>query len=470
MKVALVFVPLLLEKNWSALKAQDKHIGIMPPLSLAYVASTALGAGHDVIIIDAAAERLNLDGIVARIKEYSPDILGFTITTYGFHQTLSWIRKIKQRTGLPVVAGGWHFSLYPQETMSHPEIDYAVIGEAGYTFPEFLQALQNGSDLSQIEGLIFRKGDEVVMNAPRRQVPDINQVPFPARHLLKNELYYNILTKRRNFTVMLSARGCPFRCLFCDLKSIKFRQRSAVNFVDEIEQCHRTFNVNEIDIYDSSFTINKKRVFEICSEIRRRNLDIVWSVRTRVDCVNKEMLSALKSAGCHTLMYGIESGNRDILKNLRKDVSLEYIREVVEFTKECGMKALGFFIVGAPGETKDTIRQTMRFANSLPLDYIQVTRMTPLPNTEIYQMYLKKYGRDYWRDFTKDISVERQLPLVGTNITHSQALKYIRKIYLGFYFRPGYIFRALMRINSFLEFKNSVLAALGMLTSRQHLE
>lgn len=469
MKLALVFVPMRLEKNWSALKAQDEHVGIMPPLSLAYVASIAEKAGHNVIIIDAVAERLSFEEVMTRLKTFSPDLLGFTITTYGLYQNLDWIKRIKERMNVPVVVGGWHLTLYPAETLTHKEIDYAITGEADCTLPKFLRALENSENLRTVKGLAFKEGGKIIVNPPGDIVMNIDETPFPARHLFKNDRYHNILTSRKNFTVMLSARGCPFRCIFCDLKTKKFRMRSPENFVDEVEVCYKEFGVRSMDIYDSSFTVNKNRVYAICEEMKRRKLDIDWTVRTRADCVDGDLLKAMREAGCNTAMYGIESGDPQILKNLRKDTNLEHIKEVVELTKRYGMKALGFFIVGSPGDTPETVDKTIGFACDLDLDYVQFTKMTPFPNTEIYEMYKKEYGEDYWQKFTLDQRNEKELPLVGTSITEKEAFAYLKKAYLRFYFRPTYILRALMRMDSLMELKNNIRAAIGLLLSKQHL-
>ena len=469
MKLALIFPPARLTKNWSSLKAQDDEVGIMPPLSLAYVAAVAEKAGHEPVIIDAVAEQLSLQDVINKIRELSPDLLGFTITTYGFYQNLDWIKRIREVVNIPVLVGGWHLSLYPKETMAHTEIDYAITGEADGAVPDLLNALAAGDDLGKINGIAYRNNGETVITPLRDPVQDIDTTPFPARHLFKNENYYNVLAKRRNFTVMLSARGCPFRCSFCDLKTKQFRMRSAKNFVDEIESCYRDHGIRSIDMYDSSFTVDKKRVHEICNEIIRRKLDLDWTVRTRADCVNKELLEVMSRAGCTTLMYGIESGDPEILKSLRKDTSLDHIRNVVRWTKEYGMKALGFFIIGSPGDTPETIERTIDFMCELPLDYVQVTKMTLFPNTEIYEMYMKEYGEDYWRNYTLDQSCEKELPLIGTNLTEKEAFGYIKKAYMRFYFRPSYMFKALMRMGSIMEFKSNVKAAFSILMSKQHL-
>lgn len=467
MKIALVFTPLKLERNWSTLVFQDKHIGIMPPLSLAYVAAIAEKSGHKVIIIDAVAESLSLDDIIARINHFSPDILGFTITTYGFHQTLSWIKKIKDKVRLPAMVGGWHLSLYPEETMAHEAIDYALIGEAENSLPSFLKAIEMKKPLNDVPGLVYRENSRIVINPVVNFPEHIDRAPFPARHLLKNERYFNILSRIKNFTVMLSARGCPYRCIFCDLKTNKFRMRSAINFIDEVEHNYKEFGIKEFDVYDSTFTVNKERVKLICQEINKRKLKVYWTARTRVDTVDKDLLKEMAGAGCNTIMYGIESGIPEILKVLRKDSDIERIKNTLKWTKHAGIKTLGFFMLGSPGETYKTAIETIRFSTKLELDYVQFTRLTPFPNTEIYQMLMDDGFGDYWREFTLDPSIERELPLVRTNITSKEAMQLVRKAYLYFYFRPSYILKAIKRTKSLLELRNSLRAAIGIFLSKQ---
>lgn len=447
--------------------AQDEHMGIMPPLSLAYVAAIAEKAGHKVIIIDAVAEKLSLEGIIARIQQFAPDLLGFTITTYGFHQALSWVKKIKDEVKLPVVVGGWHLSLYPRETMAHRVVDYAILGEAENSFAYFLNTLEIKGDLKDVPGLAYRENEEIKINPPAPSLQALDTIELPARHLLKNNLYFNILSRMKNFTVMLSARGCPYRCIFCDLKTRKFRQRSVINFVNEIEQNDKEFHIKEFDIYDSAFTIDKDRVRAICAEIKKRKLKVYWTARTRIDTVDKELLGEMAGAGCHTIMYGIESANPDILKTLRKDADIERIEDTVKWTKTMGIKALGFFMIGSPGETYKTAIETIRFSAKLNLDYVQFTKLIPLPNTEIYQMFIEDGFGDYWREFTQDPSVERELPLVRAGITSREAMRLVRKAYLYFYFRPGYILKAIIRTKSFFEFRNSFRAAIGILLSKE---
>lgn len=461
--MALIFTPTLAEKNWTTIKAHERNVGVITPLSLAYVAAVAEKAGHQAMIIDSVAGRLSVEEVVAELKAFSPDLLGFTMTTYVFYQTLSWIKILKEKTGLPVLIGGQHLGTYPKETMTHSEIDYAVLGEAEITLPKLLRALETGSSLRQVKGIAYRQKNRVVFTSPQDRVVPIDQVPFPARHLLDNSLYYNLVSRRKNFTPMVTARGCPFRCIFCDLKKAKFRMRSPKNLVDEIEECHRDYKVREIDFYDSSFTVDKNRVLAICQEIRKRKLDIDWSARTRVDCVDKEMLRELAKAGCVRIMYGIESADPKILKTLRKGIDLERIKKVIGWNKEYGMEALGFFMIGSPGETQATAARTIKFACELPLDWVQFTKTTPFPATELYQMFLDDGGGDYWRRFVLDPKHEKPLPMVRTKLTQAEAQQLIRKAYLAFFLRPQKIWASLKKMRSVGDFYRSVRAMIDMI-------
>lgn len=462
MRLALIYTPTFPENNWTAIRAQERNLGIIPPLSLLYVAAVAEKAGHKVIIIDAVADRLTIEQVISQLRDFSPDILGFTMTTYMFHQALKWIKEIKKRTGLPILIGGQHLGTYPVETMTHQEIDYAVIGEAEITLPKLLLALEKDHRLAGVKGIAYRKNGRVVFGAPQDEFMDIDKIPFPARHLLDISKYYSIVSRRKNFTPMVTTRGCPFRCIFCDLKKTKWRMRSPKNIIDEVEECYRDYDVREVDFYDSSFTADKNRVSEICQEIKRRKLDFAWSMRTRVDCVDKKMLKEIAGAGCVRIMYGIESSDPNILKTLRKGITIERIKDVIGWTKKYHIESLGFFIIGSPGETQETAEATIKFACSLPLDWVQFTKMTPFPATELYQMMMEDTGEDYWRQFVLNPSNERPLPLVRTKMTPREAQELVRKAYLSFYFRPRMILSALEKIHSIDDFSKSLRAVLDM--------
>jgi anaerobic magnesium-protoporphyrin IX monomethyl ester cyclase len=467
LRVALVYPPYGPVKNEPGIKTVKENYGIFPSLSLLYVAGILESAGAEVLFIDAHAEGLTLDETVARLTAFGPSYIGYTITTYLFFQTLDWIKAIKARTGTPTIVGGVHLSIYPRETLTHEAIDYAVTGEAELSLPNLLHALENRRDLRDVKGIAFRvggpthTGGEVVVT-PTEKTIDVDEVPFPARRLIDNSLYYSFISKYKNFTCFITSRGCPYKCIFCEQGSKAFRARSPKNVVDELELCVNEFGIRELDFFDSSFTIRKDRVIEICEEINRRKLDIVWAARTRVDCITKDVLSAMRRAGCARIYYGVESGNREILKVLKKSTSLELVKRVVRETREEGIDTFGYFMLGNPYETPATIRQTIRLAIEMDLDYAQFSKVTPMPATEMYTMMLEETGRDYWREFVLNPH-DDLVPRPRCNMTDAEIQRWTRIAYLRFYYRPEMIKRQLSRVKSVDELRRSAETAWQMI-------
>jgi anaerobic magnesium-protoporphyrin IX monomethyl ester cyclase len=467
LRVALVYPPYGPVKNEPGIKTVKENYGIFPSLSLLYVAGILERAGAEVLFIDAHAEGLSLDETVARLEAFGPSYIGYTITTYLFFQTLDWIKAIKARTGTPTIVGGVHLSIYPRETLTHEAIDYAVTGEAELSLPNLLHALENRRDLRDVKGVAFRvggstqEGGEVVVT-PTEKTIDVDDVPFPARRLIDNSLYYSFISKYKNFTCFITSRGCPYKCIFCEQGSKAFRARSPKNVVDELELCVNEFGIRELDFFDSSFTIRKDRVIEICEEINRRKLDIVWAARTRVDCITKDVLSAMRRAGCARIYYGVESGNREILKVLKKSTSLELVKRVVRETREEGIDTFGYFMLGNPYETPATIRQTIRLAIDMDLDYAQFSKVTPMPATEMYTMMLEETGRDYWREFVLNPHDEL-VPRPRCTMTDAEIQRWTRIAYLRFYYRPEMIKRQLSRVKSVDELRRSAETAWQMI-------
>ena len=463
-KVALVYPPYGPVRNEPGIKTVRENYGIFPSLSLLYVAGILERAGCEVLFIDAHAEGLTLEETVARLKTFGPDYVGYTITTYLFFQTMDWIKAIRAEIDAPTIVGGVHLSIYPRETLGYSAIDYAVTGEAEAALPAMLDALVRGRDLSQVKGIAYRQPDGEIVVTPKAADCDVNAAPFPARHLIDNSLYYSFISKYKNFSCFITSRGCPYKCIFCEQGSKPFRARSPKNVVDELELSNREFGIREFDFFDSSFTIRKDRVIAICDEIKRRKLDIVWAARTRVDCITDDVLKAMRSAGCTRIYYGIESGNREILATLKKSTSLEMYHDVIARTRANGIHTFGYFMVGNPYETEATIRQTIRLALSLDLDYAQFSKVTPMPATEMYTLLLKETGRDYWREHIV-AGVDDDIPRPLCDMTDAEIQRWTRLAYLRFYYRPQYMARALSRLKSVDEFRRSAETAIQMLTS-----
>ncbi|MCK5180524.1 MAG: radical SAM protein, partial [Candidatus Omnitrophica bacterium] len=374
MKVALVFNPFKYKVHEENIRIVQKYFGLFPPLSLAWVAAIAERAGHEVIIVDARTLNLSMEETLKILEDFKPDIMGFMMTTYMFHDTMSWIRFLKERLQVPVMAGGYNLRIYPRETLSHPEINFGIVEQSYYTVPRLLEELESGRrDFDHVPGLIFKRDGEIIVT-PHEQKIDFDKFPNPARHLLPNELYAEFPTERRNFTVMVTSLGCPYGCSFCEAGRTQYNPRSPETVVAEIEECYHKHGIREIDIFDYEFTGIRKRVLEICRLLQEKKLDLTWACRSRIDTVDKELLRQMKLAGCRRIYFGLESGVQEILDKVSKGISLAQIKEVIKMCQELGIRSLGFFLIGAPGDTKDNVERTVAFAKELDLDYVQFSK------------------------------------------------------------------------------------------------
>jgi radical SAM superfamily enzyme YgiQ (UPF0313 family) len=267
-------------------------------------------------------------------------------------------------------------------------------------------------------------------------------------------------------TTIFTSRGCPFRCRFCDRPHLgkSFRARSAANVVDEIQACV-DLGIGEFLVYDDTFTVNRRRVIEICDEIVRRGLDIGFDIRARVDTITDQMLGRLKAAGCQGIHYGVEAGSPPILANLDKDITLEQVRGAFELTRRHRIPILAYFMIGNPGETLAEIEESFRLARELKPDYVHMTVLTPFPGTAIYTEALERgiIERDVWRDFARRPDPSFQAPHWGEHFTRDELNDLLVRGYKRFYLRPRYILKRILNVRSFAELRRKARAGMGVL-------
>jgi len=464
MRLAFVFNPFKYKVHEENIKIVQKYFGMFPPLSLAWAAAIARKAGHDVIIIDARTLRLSKDEVFSRLADFKPDAMGFMMTTYMFRDTLEWIKYLKGRLNIPVIAGGYNLRVYPRASISHPEIDYGIIEQALETLPQLLSAMEGTMDMKDVVGLVYKENGRIKLN-PARPVR-FEDFPLPARDLLPNELYAEFPTERKNFTVMVTSLGCPHSCGFCEAGRTRYNPRSPMKVVDEIEECNKKYAIREIDIFDYDFTIDKRRVISICGEIRKRGLDVTWACRSRVD-IEGDLLEEMRKGGCRRIYYGIESGSQETLDRVNKGITLDTIRATIEKTKALGMKTLGFFLVGAPGETKSSLEKTLRFAKELDLDYAQFSKCLAKPLTPLWKQMVETTGRDYWKDWIMGKDTDRPLPRPWTGLTNEEIDAFVKRAYLCFYGRPKFLLRNIMGVKSLTEFRRKAFGLLDMIFSQE---
>jgi len=417
-----------------------------PPIGLAYLASVLRENGFKVRIIDNVVEGLNLSEIVKRIKDSV--IVGITTTTPTFNTALKYAKKIKLALeNVFVIFGGIHATFMPHSALKHDCVDAVCIGEGEYTLLEVAERIERGKSLEGVRGLIFKKDGKIVDNGKRDFIRDLDKIPFPAYDLLPLEKY-SILGQKLEHFPMMTSRGCPFGCRYCASSRFMgrmFRARSAENVVDEMECLQEKFGAKYIAFGDDTFTLNRRRVFEICKEIRERRLDVEWSCSSRVDTINGEMIREMKRSGCNCIYYGVESANPKILNEFyRKRISLDQAVDAVKKTKENGILTVCSFIIGAPMETKDDMMRTLKFSIKLNPDYAQYSILTPYPGTEIYEEAKRKGWllTENFDDYTCGKPVLKNFYLSPREIS-----RFLRYCYMRFYLRPRFIFKEIRNKN-----------------------
>ncbi|MFC1630935.1 B12-binding domain-containing radical SAM protein [Candidatus Omnitrophota bacterium] len=452
MKIALIHCPFQHRTFSENLKVVDEEFCLAPPIVLAYVAAILEQAGHKVIIVDANALRLTKEKVLKILQGFSPEAIGFRADTYWFHKVREWANYFKKALGVKIIVGGINVTLYPEESLSYTCFDYGIIGEANDSLPKLISAIENKDKVDGIKGVVYRNNGKVLSASVSSKLIDFNQYPFPARHLLPNHLYYSFTSQRKNYTVILTSTGCPFKCSFCAIWKLPYRERLPRNVVDEIEECVTRYNVAEVDFFDATFFVNKERALAICDEILRRGIKIEWSCRSRVDVVDEDILSKAAQAGCKKIYYGIESTSAEVLKNINKQITRSQITEAINLTHKYGIDTLGFFMIGNPGDTSQSILSSIKFAKQSKLDFIQVCRTIPKPNTELNNLLIETCNTDYWKKYILGQRDGQRLPRPWSDIAENEIEEYTRKFYRDFYFRPSAIFRRICKLKSFEEF------------------
>ncbi|MDI6840226.1 MAG: radical SAM protein [bacterium] len=435
---------------------------ILPPLGLAYIGSFLEREGVKVEILDAQAEGCSVSKIYNKLKTMKgvPNFIGITATTSTIGNALDVAQICK--TIYPkskVILGGVHPTALPDEVMKDENIDYVVRGEGEATFWEIV----NGKKEEEILGLSYKSKGSVFHNIDRPVFKCLDDLPFPAYHLLPIEKYRPAIGayKRLPAMSMLTTRGCPGHCTFCfgNFLGERTRYRSARNIVNEIKLLQSGYGIKEISFYDDVFTTFKSNIQDLCRLIIEENIDITWSCFSRVDFVDEATLRLMKKAGCHQICYGIESGNEQILRNIKKETSLDKAKEIIALTKSIGIETRTSFMFGNPGETEETMRETINFAVSLEPDIAIFNITTPYPGTEMF-LWAKEKGYLKTTDWSKyDLSQSiLELPTVNSKIVEY----YYHTAYKKFYRRVNYLLKRLCRTQSVNDLKMDFQAAWTM--------
>ncbi len=415
-----------------------KFIGLVaPPLGIAYIAAVLERENINVEIIDGAALEISWEDFEKELEKKSPDVIGITAVTPTINQALKSAQIARKACpDAHIVLGGYHPTFTYEELLKNDFIDIIIRGEGEYTMLELVKALEDGSDLTKIKGIATRE----FITPPRPIIQDLDELPFPARHLLPMDKY-KIINMKLTTGTLISGRGCPHHCSFCSSAAMhghKLRMRSSQNIVDEMEHLINDHDAEMVAFMDDTFTMNRKRVEEVCSEIKERNLDFYWGCTARADTLSKNLLQKMKDSGCITLFLGVESADQQHLNNLNKNVTLDRIKKTFELTRELKVRTIASAVLGMPGDTRQSIENTINFVKNLKPSYAVFSLATPYPGTDFYINASKK-NLIKVNDWSKYTLLSPVLETVDCSLEELKSLQ--KKAFKDFYLRPSYIIK-----------------------------
>lgn len=435
-KVALVNVP------FQAAVASIAQTSVGPPMGLAYLASVLLSNGHDVRLIDANAHGWSFGDIARDLAHFQPDVVGTTAATPSIElagELAALTKRLSAGREVAVIVGGAHTTALPMQTLTEfPAIDVVVTGEGEGLVCALVEAVTGGGSLEEIPSIAFRKSGNAVLNPKGAPIADLDTIPFPARHLLPNQLYRTI--DSWPMTCMIAVRGCPARCVYCNVPELAGRQvrrRSPGNVVAEMEETLKRWRVSYFSFLDDTFTTSRRWVEDFCTTMTESGLNkrVSWSCLTRPDMADRDLLLRMKEAGLSRVEFGIESGSPRVLKFMRKGATLEQIRQAFAAAQSLSLLTMGFAMVNTPNETPEEMEMTLQEVLSINPDFLQLSYCTPYPGTFLYD-YCRKHGlidERPWSDYRflkTPLIRNRHLSAEDIEARHREILR-------RFYLRPG---------------------------------
>lgn len=467
MKVMLISLPKIKGLATDIPDIFEEEPQFYPPLDLMSTAAYLKKySHHEVEILDAQILRMGYDEIRQEIKAKSPDIVGMTTTTYTLPEAIE-IAKITREinSSIHVNLGGTHTYIFPTETINFSCIDSLILGEGEIAFTQLVNALdQNPNNLSQLKGIIYKDNAQIIQTPAQDVIFDLDSLPNPSREMIPYKKYLlNAKTRQASvFTTILSSRGCPYECTYCYRPPLSknFRARSSANIINEIEECVQS-GISEFIFVDDVFTLNRKRVFELCDEIIKRNLKIKWRIKARVNNIDYGLLLRLREAGCHWIHYELGTGTQKMLDLLKKEFTIEQIQDAIKLTNDIRITSSVDIMLGFPEETREDILKTIKFVNKLNPDFAYFSLITPHPGTELYKIWRSTSGikNDPWQEYVTEFKIPtwHQNPAELTNL--------LNFAYKSFYFRLGFFLKQLLTVSSLEVFKNRIKISMKVLKS-----
>jgi anaerobic magnesium-protoporphyrin IX monomethyl ester cyclase len=473
------------EEGEDFLNAED--YGTFPPLGVLSVLTHAKvhTSGHYFYFLECVGERISHAGLKQRVEEIRPDVVGitsFTISLVDVCMAAETVRAVVPDAH--ICLGGHHPIAFPFETAALPQFDSFVVGEGEVAFTQLIGALERGEDFTNIRGLYTAASIERYRNQPfqskefltRVSVPpayidDLDSLPIVDRSYIRHIRYQNVLGVTKNLATLLSSRGCPYRCTFCDVPYKRYRERSVDMVLDEVEAC-QAMGYREFRFYDDLFNINEKKILNFCDRIEQRGMNFVWDFRGRVNGVTYESLRRARECGLRMISFGVETGTDSGLKELKKATTVDKVQKAFQWCKELGILTVADYIIGLPFEkTIDDVQRNIDFLIDLDPDYAQFSVLTLYPNTELYDQAIARgviHG-DRWNHWIVDPKPGFVVDHWEEHLSLATLVKIQAQAYRRFYFRPRYILRSAWRTRSLTELFSKFRGAMKLLPLNRRL-
>lgn len=471
MKVLVVNPPAYENKDYiregRCMQTKSSWAALWAPLSLTYIAAIMREEGYEVRLIDCIAEKINKQNLLEIVKKFLPNLVVLNTAFPSIKGDMDMAELIKKHDpNIKIIAIGMFPTILEDKCMNtFNQIDFGVVGEPEWVVKNLVNSLDEKKPIENIKGLLHRKDGKVYKNEPQDfKLNDVEKLPIPARDLLKNECYI-LPINRQKFTLLSIGRGCPHSCIFCVARvyyGSKFRKRSIESIIKEIKECQDKQGISNFLFWGESFTIDPKYGEQICDAIIQNGLKISWSTTSRVDTLNDTLLMKMKQAGCILLGLGIESSNQKIIDTANKNTTLSKIKSGIEMVKKAKINSMGHFIFGLPGETKETAKETIKFACKCGVEFAQFYCAVPYPKTELGRIAYE----NNWVETDDYSQFDLNKSIMGNgNLTPQQIKKFRDLAYRKFYFRPKMLIQTLKEVNSVRSFFSS-LDFLGWIKSK----
>lgn len=444
---------------------RDKDVndafGTYPPVGLLYIGTYLRSKIDDLVnikIVDCSIGDWDFNKLEFLINDFNPNIIGltaFTPSILDVKVTLQIIKKINKEC--ITVIGGPHVTSFQELSFTQDEIDYAIMGYGEYSFYKLINALYFGGDIKEVPGLIYRKSGELIKNRLNDDAVPLDDLPFPDLTFVEYNKYRCPVGTQEVMASIVSSRGCPYLCSFCNSPDKKYKARSITNIIEEIKYLQK-LGINEFFFADDLFNITKERVLLFCEELGKNNIKITWSFKSRVSNIDENLIKTVKKYGCERIHFGIESHTDASLKQLKKGITVEQIKNAINLCYKFKINSVGSFMINLPGDTVELIKERFIFANSLKLDYYQLAILVAFNHTQIFNDGIREglWDENIWLDFVQNPTQDFIAPIWDNGISREKLDKLMKKGLKSFYFRFFYIYQRLRNLHSINEFKKYV--------------